>query len=269
MSRRGFWRRGLIALTAALAGTGCDKALLPPAAPQLDVRPFLHRPFAGDYAVTSVFDHDLPLSWDDTNGAVLAWWGDTIEALDGHQGYDWPMPDGTPLLAAASGFVTRAGIGSEQYCPPLGRSTRNVAVVILHPTPEGERFVLLYSHLSEVAVEIGDVVAPGDVVGYSGDTGCSTGPHLHFQVEYQGPWDGRTVPGALPVTGEGGVPVDPYGWAGSGADPWALRPFGAVSRSLWVPGAAPEVGPPAAGHSVRGGCAARCARRRSGRPSCA
>jgi len=227
--------------SAALALTigSCGGILAPVAQTPLPVAPFLHRPFAGDFPLTNVFDHDLPLSWADTNGEVLAWWGDTIRALDGHMGYDWGLPEGTPLLAAAGGFVTRAGWSEEQYCPPLDRVVANRAVVILHETPEGERFVILYSHLADVHVGVGDLVKPGDVVGLSGTTGCSTGPHLHFQVEYQARWEAPTTPGALGVVAEGGVAVDPYGWSGQGPDPWAELPEGVVSRSLWMAGEAP------------------------------
>lgn len=236
------WRR-FVRAALALVTLSCGSVLLPGPPDQLPVAPFLHRPFAGDFPVTSVFDHDLPLSWDDHNGSVLAWWGDTIQALDGHMGYDWVMPEGTPLLAAASGFVTRAGLSPVAYCPPLGRSVANTAVVIIHETPEGERFVVAYSHVSSVNVEVGDIVEPGQVVALSGTTGCSSGPHLHFQVEYEAPWLAPTTAGALPVTAEVGVAVDPYGWAGSGVDPWARHPLGAVSQRLWVDGAAPESGP--------------------------
>jgi len=239
--------RAFIPAALALVMPSCENVLVPEAPEQLSVAPFLHEPFAGQFPVTSVFDHDLPLSWNDNNGSVLAWWGDTIQALDGHMGYDWVMPEGTPLLAAASGFITRAGLSPEAYCPPLGKSVANTSVVILHETAEGERFVVAYSHVSAVNVAVGDIVEPGQVVAFSGNTGCSSGPHLHFQVEYQGRWEAPTAVGGLPVSAEGGVAVDPFGWAGSGVDPWARHPLGAVSRWIWVDGDAPESHPEAAG----------------------
>ena len=219
----------------------CGESLAPITGVQPTVAPFMVRPFEGEFPVVSVFDHDLPISWDDTNGRVLAWWGETIEALDGHMGYDWVMPEGTPLLAAAAGTVTRAGIADAQYCPPLGRSTRNGSVVILHQTPEGERFAIAYAHISRPAVRVGDRVAAGQVVAYSGDTGCSTGPHLHLQVEYQSRDEGPGGLGGLGVPAVRGIAVDPYGWSGPGQDPWAENPWGARSTWLWLD--APPVGP--------------------------
>jgi murein DD-endopeptidase MepM/ murein hydrolase activator NlpD len=229
----------LLSVSLALGSLSCGSQMVPEAPKQLPVAPFLHRPFAGDFPSSNVFDHDLPISWADTNGSVLAWWGDTVQALDGHMGYDWGMPEGTPLLAATGGLVTRAGLSPTSYCPPLGESTANQAVVVLHETPEGESFLILYSHASVVKVEVGDWVEPGQMVALSGSTGCSTGPHLHFQVEYLARWEAPTTAGGLPIIGEGGTAVDPYGWAGSGPDPWARHPLGAVSQRLWMAGEAP------------------------------
>jgi murein DD-endopeptidase MepM/ murein hydrolase activator NlpD len=231
------------AMDLLLTAPSCGGFYPPEEPEQCAVEPFLHRPFAGEYPVTNVFDHDLPVSWSDHNGVVLAWWGDTVQALDGHMGYDWVMPEGTPLLAAAAGIVTHAGPSSPSYCPPLGRTTTNLVVTILHETPEGERFYVGYSHVSAATVEVGDRVEPGQTLALSGNTGCSTGPHLHFQIEYSAHWEAPTAGGALPVAAEAGVAVDPYGWAGAGTDPWARHAFGAVSQRLWVDGAAPQVGP--------------------------
>ncbi|MDH3206293.1 MAG: M23 family metallopeptidase [Gemmatimonadota bacterium] len=121
------------------------------------------------------------------------------------------MPSPTPLLAAAPGSVTRSG-----------------AV-----------FVILYSHVSRVDVDIGNVVSAGQQVALSGNTGCSTGPHLHFEVQYQSRTAAPSAAGALPVVAERGVPFDPFGWEGAGPDPWARSPLGTASQWLWLEGAAP------------------------------
>jgi len=134
----------------------------------------------------------------------------------------------------ASGIVTRAGLGSSRYCPPLARNTRNESVVIVHKTPEGERFAIAYAHISRAEVIVGDVVAAGQLVALSGNTGCSTGPHLHFQVEYQSRSEAPTVTGGLGVPAARGIAVDPFGWAGAGADPWGEKPWGAASSWLWL-----------------------------------
>lgn len=204
---------------------------------------FLHRPFQGDFPVASLFDHDLPISWDDANGVVIPWWGTPVATLDGHKGYDWVMPEGTPLLAAAAGIVTRSGLSNEAFCPPLGRSTRNRVVVVVHTTVEGERFAVAYTHVSAEVVGVGDVVAPGQLLAFSGNTGCSLGPHLHFQVEHQRRATAPGILGGLGVPAVREVAVDPYGWEGSGPDPWSVADLGAASAFLWLPGEAPPMGP--------------------------
>jgi murein DD-endopeptidase MepM/ murein hydrolase activator NlpD len=230
----------LLLPVAPLTLVACSGTFEPDDRAQHTVQPFLARPFEGDFELTNVFDHDLPLLWDDANGVVVAWWGDTIDALDGHEGYDWLMPEGTALRAAAGGIVTRAGLGSQTYCPPLRRRTRGGVVGILHLTPEGESYMIFYSHVSRSDVSVGDIVEAGQQVALSGDTGCSTDPHLHFQVEYRRRDAAPAPPGALSVPAERSVAVDPYGWEGSRPDPWSTSVLGARSQWLWLEGQAPE-----------------------------
>ena len=240
VTRRSVITGALVAM--ALSVPGCDgpsggMGRIEP----LSIAPFLRKPFAGEYPITGVFDHDLPLLWDDANGYSLTFWGERTVGLDGHQAYDFVMPEGTPLLAAAAGVVTRAGWGSDSYCPPLGRSTSNLGVVILHDVAGGERFVTAYIHVSEVRVEVGERVTAGQLVALSGNTGCSTGPHLHFQVEYQGRSEAPSVIGALGVAAERSVVVDPYGWDAAEVDPWIGVSVGSRSWGLWLEGEAPEM----------------------------
>uniref|UniRef100_UPI0025FD6471 peptidoglycan DD-metalloendopeptidase family protein n=1 Tax=uncultured Thiodictyon sp. TaxID=1846217 RepID=UPI0025FD6471 len=85
-----------------------------------------------------------------------------------HRGVDLAMPEGTPVYAAADG-IARTGVqehGAGNY------------ISMDHGGDAGTR----YMHLSRVAVQEGQAVHRGDVIGYSGDTGGSTGPHLHFEV---------------------------------------------------------------------------------------
>ena len=85
-----------------------------------------------------------------------------------HRGVDLAMPEGTPIYAAADG-IARTGVqehGAGNY------------ISVDHGGDAGTR----YMHLSRVAVHEGQAVQRGDVIGYSGDTGGSTGPHLHFEV---------------------------------------------------------------------------------------
>ena len=94
----------------------------------------------------------------------------TCDFGDGHRGIDIAGPgiDGSPILAAESGRVTYSGwMESYGYC-----------VFLEH----GEGFSTRYAHAKAVACTVGDVVAKGDVIAYTGSTGYSTGPHLHFEV---------------------------------------------------------------------------------------
>ncbi len=94
------------------------------------------------------------------------------QGLHGYNGVDLSgVPVGTPVLAAAAGEVIVAK--SSGYNGGYGSY-----VVIKHPNGTQT----LYGHLSSVAVGIGQTVAKGEKVGGMGNTGRSTGPHLHFEV---------------------------------------------------------------------------------------
>src|SRR5262245_59052521 len=192
------------------------------------VLPFFDRPFAGPGPVGNDFDHDLPLAGAE-NGYVLTLCGvrDTTQ-VDGHQGYDFRLPEGTPLLAVADGTVFFGGLEPLRPCPQLGRSVQALLVEIEHDAPSGDRLVSVYGHLSRVDVAAGTHVSSGTVIGLSGNTGCSGTPHLHFGVARQAP-DGiyRLF--------------DPYGWHGAGVDPWAADPRGTSSVWLWKSGQAPPL----------------------------
>ena len=89
-----------------------------------------------------------------------------------HAGTDFGVDEGTPVHAADGGVVVEAGwISGYGY-----------TVIIDH----GNGMSTLYAHNSEVAVSAGQTVSKGQVVSYSGNTGGSTGPHLHFEVRING-----------------------------------------------------------------------------------
>ncbi len=89
-----------------------------------------------------------------------------------HAGTDFGVDEGTPVHAADGGVVVEAGwISGYGY-----------TVIIDH----GNGMSTLYAHNSDVAVSPGQTVSKGQVVSYSGNTGGSTGPHLHFEVRING-----------------------------------------------------------------------------------
>jgi len=108
-----------------------------------------------------------------TFGETSGLWANT------HTGLDFSAPSGTPVMSVTNGVVTAVG-----YEGSYGNQ-------VIVTTDDGEE--LWYCHLTAFAVSVGDTVRSGEVLGYVGSTGNSTGPHLHLEVH----------PGA-------GDPVDPY-----------------------------------------------------------
>jgi hypothetical protein len=106
-------------------------------------------------------------------------WPTQFEALsggsfrEGHPGFDLAAPPGSPVHAADTGLVVFAGWSDIGY---------GNAVLIDH----GNGFRTLYAHLSQVSTYCGAKVEKGKTIGLSGDTGNSSGPHLHFEVRVPG-----------------------------------------------------------------------------------
>lgn len=89
-----------------------------------------------------------------------------------HSGLDIACDHGSSVWAAASGTVEYAGeLGTYGYC-----------VLIDH----GNGYKTRYAHLSKILVKVGEEVQKGERIAYSGMTGRATGPHLHFEVIYNG-----------------------------------------------------------------------------------
>lgn len=93
-------------------------------------------------------------------------------AITDHCGVDFAVSEGTPVRAAADGVVKVA-----KEAGTYGN--------LIRLTHDGA-YETRYGHLSEFAVEPGTQVRAGDVIGYSGSTGRSTGPHLHYEVRRYG-----------------------------------------------------------------------------------
>jgi hypothetical protein len=92
----------------------------------------------------------------------------------GHTGLDYGCPSGTPVLAAQEGKVVVVAFDPSGY---------GNFVMLVHA---GGDLTSLYGHLSLTVVRVGDKVARGEVIAYSGSTGNSTGPHLHFELRQAG-----------------------------------------------------------------------------------
>jgi murein DD-endopeptidase MepM/ murein hydrolase activator NlpD len=119
-------------------------------------RGFLSKPFNGTRPLTQEYGYTA--------------FAKTAYKTKFHNGMDYGMPIGTPLLAAADGRVVAVGNnGKVQY---------GKYIVIKHT----DNFYTLYAHLSRQSVSVGAQVSKGELIGYSGNTGYSTGAHLHFGV---------------------------------------------------------------------------------------
>ena len=101
-----------------------------------------------------------------------------------HAGEDFAVSIGTPLAAMSTGTVTFAG----------AQSGYGNMVEVRYWDGTVSRF----GHMSRVSVNVGEAVEPGQIVGLSGNTGHSTGPHLHLEIRPQG-----------------GQPIDPLPWLAS------------------------------------------------------
>jgi murein DD-endopeptidase MepM/ murein hydrolase activator NlpD len=90
-----------------------------------------------------------------------------------HSGQDFAVRSGTAVVAAHGGTVVKAGGNGAGDGPAYGN-----AVVIKH----GNGTYSQYAHLSRVDVKVGQVVKTGQRIAFSGSTGNSSGPHLHFEI---------------------------------------------------------------------------------------
>lgn len=118
-----------------------------------------------------------------------------------HNGLDIGAPIGTPVYAAEDGEVEAVDNNDKNY---YRKYQYGKYILIKHEN----NMSTLYAHLSKQAVKIGDIVKRGDLIGYSGNTGYSTGPHLHFGVYWAPSVVMKSVPpaaGLVPI----GVVINP------------------------------------------------------------
>jgi murein DD-endopeptidase MepM/ murein hydrolase activator NlpD len=92
----------------------------------------------------------------------------TQQYHSGHNGLDIAIPVGTPIQTTMDGTVVHAGWNNQGY--------GNLVIV------ENGEYRTYYAHLSSIPVSVGDPVKAGTTIGLSGNTGNSTGPHLHYEI---------------------------------------------------------------------------------------
>jgi murein DD-endopeptidase MepM/ murein hydrolase activator NlpD len=119
----------------------------------------------------STIDASLPV-----NGIITSGVGMRVDPIDGHwrqhNGIDIAVPEGTLVRAVASGIVVYAGL----------RSGYGWTVLVEHDNG----MITLCGHNSKIIVENGQAVKQGEVIALSGNTGRSTGPHVHFEAWQSG-----------------------------------------------------------------------------------
>lgn len=113
---------------------------------------------------SSVISFVMPIK----GGVTTSTYGDKISRATAHQGHDWAVNTGTKVVATADGVVEKA-----YYSDSYGYN-----VLVNH----GMGIKTRYAHLSCLKVNEGESVKQNQLLGLSGSTGQSTGPHLHFEV---------------------------------------------------------------------------------------
>lgn len=205
--------------------------------------------------VISVFDHSMDTPYGNEDGIVTAWNGEEGTGTpatqgcypgsgafsvggtyvgspndgcssdylnyDSHPGYDYKAAIDTPVYAAADGTIT------ETQCPSDGSSCTGVGRIRIH---NANGYTVWYLHLSSQighttehpdGLSVSNTVEKGELIGYTGDTGVSGSPHLHFEVRKE---NGSTF----------GLPVDPYGWTYTGhTDPYTSFHSEIINVLLW------------------------------------
>ena len=119
------------------------------------------QPFTGTYPVTQTYGNHIP----------------GMPADDIHTGIDYACPEGTRILSSADGTVMAANCTKGGF---------GCCVIIQHPDSRAT----LYAHLESFNVRNNQRVSRGDVIGFSGSTGYSSGPHLHCEARTI--WDDKT-----------------------------------------------------------------------------
>lgn len=214
------------------------------AAPAGAVAPFLFPPFPGLASEESIFDHTSP-NYTQSDNRIVSYGGHEARkncpspqppgtnppepgvcdqgfglywsydlggwlAYNGHDGIDYGVSYRPVYAAADADRVMYSG----WWDPQNHQASYGIYVKLHH----SNGYLTTYGHMSAVAVQACATdgcasISHGEMLGISGTTGNSTGPHLHFGV-----------------TAPNGKSIDPYGWGASGTDPWPYN----QPESLWV-----------------------------------
>lgn len=112
-------------------------------------------------------------------------------SYDGHSGIDWSgsrVGDGSPILSVGPGVVVGRTVNSvndpDNFAEPWWRGN---SITVDHGTIDGHNITSLYAHMASApAVDLGDTVDAGTVLGALGNSGASTGAHLHLEIIFDG-----------------------------------------------------------------------------------
>lgn len=168
--------------------------------------------FFTSYTANSQCYYKLPFSNEASYYCSQDNGGSTSHSGIGQYAWDFQMNIGTPVLASRGGTISSVveswTDGNCPYSSGCDPCINNVNRIVID---HGDDTYALYLHLTHNGsiVNVGDVVSQGQLIGYSGNTGCSTGPHLHFMVMNSGSsWWSQSIPISFcDVTTNGGVPI--------------------------------------------------------------
>ena len=133
----------------------------------------LQKAFAQTQVAIKSSPSGLPLPYEVAPSSGLGYRIDPFtNQIAWHDGTDFPAPTGTPILATANGIVIKAGWGGDY----------GNMVEVRHPNG----YITRYAHAQELSVQVGQAVKKSQVIGKSGSTGRSTGPHLHYEIFREG-----------------------------------------------------------------------------------
>jgi len=133
----------------------------------------LQKAFAQTQVALKSSPSGLPLPYEVAPSSGLGYRIDPFtNQIAWHDGTDFPAPTGTPILATANGIVIKAGWGGDY----------GNMVEVRHPNG----YITRYAHAQELSVQVGQAVKKSQVIGKSGSTGRSTGPHLHYEIVRDG-----------------------------------------------------------------------------------